>query len=275
MAVIKWLVGGVAGGAIGGVIWILISYYLNFEVGYIAVGIGILTGWGVRMSSRYDGTPPTLTQSLVACAIAAVMVLASKFMVVSLSIDRQLAKARAEAAEVGQVEEEGRAAEIARLQQWKDSLKPVEIDPSELPLRLARNEAQRRQQAGEELAWPPGQSLESAETESDMPPEVMQWALDKVAAMSPDEVRSTIEQEEELLNRFVEALRNTADEKQRELEAPTPDANQPAVATFDRFEIFMDSLGLFDLLWIALAMGSAYKISGDDESNVPPPDNSQ
>ena len=95
MALAKWLMGGLAGAAVGAVIWILVSYYLNAEVGYVAWGIGILTGLGVRLASRYDDTPPSGIESIVAATIALLTLLAAKFLVISIQIDEMVAGANA------------------------------------------------------------------------------------------------------------------------------------------------------------------------------------
>ncbi|XZE54106.1 hypothetical protein SH139x_000054 [Planctomycetaceae bacterium SH139] len=90
MAIGKWLMGGFAGAAIGAIIWILVSYYLNAEVGYVAVAIGFLAGLGVRLASRYDGTPPTTTQAVLAALIALITLLAAKYLVISLKVDEAI-----------------------------------------------------------------------------------------------------------------------------------------------------------------------------------------
>lgn len=274
MAFVKWLVGGLAGGAIGGVVWVLISHYLNFEVGYVAVLIGVLTGLGVRMSSRYDAMKPTRTQSVLACLVAAAMVLGSKYVVANLALDKELANVRVAQNElVDAIDEEARQ-QAAQRQEFIDSLPEIKIEKSELPLRLARNEAQRREENDEQLAWPEGQSIETAETESDFPPEVIEWARQQIANMSDAEIEAAIAREEELLNSLVKALKSAAEEQQADTaqaaENDRKDQQDNQISLFDRFEYFMDSLSWFDLLWILLAMASAYKISADDESNVPP-----
>ena len=152
-------------------------------------------------------------------------------------------------------------------------------------MRLARNEAERRETAGETLAWPEGMNLQSADTEADMPADVMQWAREKVQGMSPEELQAAIEKEEAVVNGLIDALKQLAAEPGPESGAEsggeTPGEEEPdederpfVVGWEDRFDFFMDSLGLFDLLWVGLAMASAYRISADDESNVPPPSNS-
>lgn len=276
MPFFKWLLGGFAGGAIGSVIWILVSHYLNAEVGYVAWGIGILTGLGVRMASRYDGTPPTKAQSIVAAVIAGTMVLGAKYMVVSLAVDQMVAEQKILLEEDQGSSDANMADAAERNKQFLDSLPKVEFEKSEMPLRLARNEAERRQEAGEELAWPEGKNLQNAETEQDMPPEVMQWANEKVEGMSEEELQAAIEREEQMLNSLIQAMRDAAADQQTDGDQRLDgdqqlDAGQAIELEMpSKFEVFKNTLGFFDLLWIALAVASAYQISADDESNVPP-----
>ena len=291
MSLFKWLLGGVSGGAIGAVIWIVVSHYLNAEVGYIAWGIGILTGMGVRMASRYDGTPPTTAQSVVAAMIAVSMVLGAKFLVTSITLEQWVAEQGL--SEPGEMVNEVSPEEVAELEemaalrkQFPESLAAVTFTAEELPLRLARNEAERRETAGETLAWPEGMNLQAADTEDDMPPDVMQWAREKVQAMSPEELQAAIEKEEAVVNGLIDALKQLAAEPGTEAgkvtsgedtsvpDAPEQDQRPFVVGWEDRFDFFMDSLGMFDLLWVGLAMASAYRISADDESNVPPSNDS-
>ena len=236
MPVFKWLLGGFAGGAIGAVVWILVVYFLNIEVGYIAIGIGVLSGLGVRMASRYDDTPPTTAQSVIAAAIALLMVVGAKFVVVSLMMDDALAEQR---------------------MQFNESLSPIVIEEDELPFRLAQDEIQRREEAGEPVNWPEGMSSDLVETEDDIPAEVMTWANAKYKSMSPDERAAEVAQQQKALNDFIEALKTT-------------DMFEPGELWAMKFEAFTDSFSPFDLLWIGLAVVSAYQIGQDDESNTAP-----
>ncbi len=54
---------GLVGGAIGSVIWGVIIYYTEYEVGYVAILVGVLAGTGVRVgASEWDyGWGPALT----------------------------------------------------------------------------------------------------------------------------------------------------------------------------------------------------------------------
>ncbi len=49
MNILKWFGAGFLGGCVGAVIWALVYHFANFEVGWIAWGIGALAGVGVRI----------------------------------------------------------------------------------------------------------------------------------------------------------------------------------------------------------------------------------
>jgi len=45
------LIGGSIGGALGGLIWYLVAILFKVEVGYVAIGLGILAGYGVHLGA--------------------------------------------------------------------------------------------------------------------------------------------------------------------------------------------------------------------------------
>lgn len=52
---VLWTLGGLLGGLIGAVAWALIRGHLNFELGIVAWGVGLLAGAGVYIGSRGRG----------------------------------------------------------------------------------------------------------------------------------------------------------------------------------------------------------------------------
>ncbi len=72
------LIGAIVGGAIGAVAWGLITKYTNYEVGFVAWGIGLLVGFGALLlggGGKANG---------IACAIiAAVAIFAGKMLSVT------------------------------------------------------------------------------------------------------------------------------------------------------------------------------------------------
>lgn len=149
MAYFKWLLAALVGAAVGGAVWIAIGYYTNYEVGYIAWGIGLLAGIGVRSAAgKVEGVGPGAAAVVAAVAIVAV----SKFAVVHFQVDKIMNEAFAEG-ENFEPSEEQRIAGIA-----------YEM-------------AQQQEEQGQPLNWPAGKTLETAETKADFPEEV--WAQAK------------------------------------------------------------------------------------------------
>ena len=87
MPTAKWLVAGLIGGAIGVLAWVLVGYFTNYEVGWIAWGVGALAGIGVRAAARdTTGTAPGLT----AAGVAVACVVAAKYLVVMLLLNKHM-----------------------------------------------------------------------------------------------------------------------------------------------------------------------------------------
>jgi len=42
------IIGGIAGGLIGAALWAAITYFTEYQIGLLAVGVGFLVGYGVR-----------------------------------------------------------------------------------------------------------------------------------------------------------------------------------------------------------------------------------
>lgn len=83
MAVVKWLIAGLIGAGIGGAIWVAIAYYANYEVGYVAWGIGLLAGLGVRRTM--DASEINPASGVAACGAAIMMIAMSKYYVAHLA----------------------------------------------------------------------------------------------------------------------------------------------------------------------------------------------
>ncbi|MCB9838920.1 MAG: hypothetical protein H6813_06235 [Phycisphaeraceae bacterium] len=76
MNMLKWYVAGTVGGLLGAVVWALVYHYADFEVGWIAWGIGALAGLGVRAAAQNaSGGGP----GIAAVAAAVLCLLVGKF----------------------------------------------------------------------------------------------------------------------------------------------------------------------------------------------------
>lgn len=80
------LVGGLIGAGIGAGIWATVAYYTGFEVGYIAWGVGALTGICVAKASKQEH----YLYGLLAAALALGGIAAGKLLAVNLTIGKEL-----------------------------------------------------------------------------------------------------------------------------------------------------------------------------------------
>lgn len=46
------IVGGVIGGLLGAAIWAAVTYFTEYQIGWLAVGVGFLAGFGVRLLGK-------------------------------------------------------------------------------------------------------------------------------------------------------------------------------------------------------------------------------
>ncbi|MBV8750836.1 MAG: hypothetical protein JO103_14110, partial [Candidatus Eremiobacteraeota bacterium] len=69
-------VGAIIGALIGAIIWAAISASTNFQIGWMAVGVGFLAGYGMRTlgggRDRADGTVAAIV-ALLGCALGNVL----------------------------------------------------------------------------------------------------------------------------------------------------------------------------------------------------------
>ncbi len=68
MNLLKGLVAGLIAGVIGAAAWALIAFYANFEIGYLAWGIGALVGFAFAFAGKGGGAIPALLAVLVTVA---------------------------------------------------------------------------------------------------------------------------------------------------------------------------------------------------------------
>lgn len=146
MSMAKAVVGGAVGGALGAAVWAAVSYFTNFEIGWIAWGIGALVGAGTAMGAGAAAGPPTGTAAAV---IAVLAVLAGKYAAVDLAVR-------------------------AHLPQMLAQMQSIEVTDESMQIRLADEVVAEFEQAGKPLNWPAGMTVEEADEQADYPPDA--WA---------------------------------------------------------------------------------------------------
>ena len=164
MSFFKWLLAGVAGAAVGGIAWVGIGYFTNYEIGWIAWGIGLLAGLGVRAAAGGENTGAA--PGIAAVAAAAAVVAVSKYAVIALFMQFDM------------------AAQIAN--------ERPDFDSDEYAIVRTADEIIEAEYfaSGKEVAWPAGVTYEDADTEAEYPPAIWAPARDKWTALSDDEKRS-------------------------------------------------------------------------------------
>ena len=96
----KAMAGGLLGGGIGAVLWVLVARLTGYHVGFVAWGIGFLAGLGVMIGTRAKGG---VGYGVLASAIAVACIMGGKFAEASLEVDR-LASEHAHVDETNAVE---------------------------------------------------------------------------------------------------------------------------------------------------------------------------
>ena len=209
MQFLRPLAGAFIGAAIGGLVWIAIGYFAEAEVGYVAWGIGFLGGIGGAIGAGHNGQSAI---SGVAAVVAAVLVIAgSKYMVVSLLIDKAF--------------EETAASNVMR------------VSPESMIVGIADEVVGEFQAASKPLAWPPGMTVEQAESQSDYPTDVWAEAKKRWDELGADEQQHQIAEREA----FIQKLMGTFSDD-------------------IRGDAFKERFSPIDLLWFGLAAFTAFRL---------------
>lgn len=78
------LIGALIGGAAGAAIWAAVGFYTGYEVGWIAWGVGVLTGLGAMVGANILGGGPSTATGVLAAVIALVAVGVGKLTVIEM-----------------------------------------------------------------------------------------------------------------------------------------------------------------------------------------------
>ncbi|GAA4468396.1 hypothetical protein [Novipirellula rosea] len=153
---LKWVVAGVIGGAVGAWAWAAITYWTHHEVGWIALGIGVLVGMAVRMAAgNIRGWAPGITAAI----FSFLAIIGGKYVGTKLLFDLEL------------------------LNLTND----VRVTDEEMAVVQAMKIIQERDVAGEPVNWPPGQSATTAKQLSDFPVDVATEARTRWNSTPPGE----------------------------------------------------------------------------------------
>ena len=169
VGLVRCLVGGLIGAAIGGAIWVAVGYFTQYEVGWIAWGIGAIVGLGVRVGGQEtDGLAP----GALAVLIAILAIVASKYLVVSMLVDQEIPVASFS----------------------------VEADAEMMISREADRIEEEYEAAGKEVKQPEGAEDDDTPLPDRYPKEIWKEATKRWNAIPPEEQKTLMKQAEAEFN---------------------------------------------------------------------------
>jgi hypothetical protein len=172
---LKGLIGAVIGGLVGAAIWAVIGFSTGYEVGFVAWGVGVLAGVGMRVGSgESDGFLPGVAAALIALGSIA----AGKFAVVHFAVGNELDKIR-------------------------ESISQATLEEGKLY--MANQLVDEYAQAGKTLKWPEGMTRDDADAPEDYPADLWQDVEARWVTMTP-------EHQEEYRQALIEETLAVADE---------------------------------------------------------------
>lgn len=172
------LIGAAVGGLVGAAIWAAVAYYTNFEIGWIAWGIGVLAGFGAILGAKSEGDTATGGIAAVA-AIAGIA--AGKFGAIHFAVDKEL----------------NSPAFQSRMQVTEDEMLVVYAD----------HVVEEWEAANKKVQWPPNVNPEEAQTEADYPKPVWAEAKKRWTALSVDQQDTARNDEIEYRKQMLEFVR--------------------------------------------------------------------
>ena len=175
MGMVRWLVGGLIGALMGGAVWVAVGYFANYEVGWIAWGIGFVVGLGVRAGAgESDGFAP----GILAVVIAVLAIVVSKYLVISMSINRDFGGATF----------------------------AIEADAEMMTSRIADEIVEEYEAKGKQVKWPKAAEDEDAPLAATYPSAIWKEATKRWKAIPPDEQQIRMDQAEAEFNELFEGL---------------------------------------------------------------------
>lgn len=200
------LVGAAIGGLIGAALWAAVAFLFNFEIGWLAWGVGVLAGFGAaKACSDLD-----FSTGVAAAGMAVLAIALGKYVTVHFVVQDYMEEVASQGMQVS------------------DELAISFLADDVIEMYAAE---------GTPMRWPGGMPPENPTTQVEYPPEVWSVAQADWSSWSPAEQ-----------NDYKAQLRANAAANIHRIEAEAMQAG------------FRASFSGMDVLFVLLAMGSAYKI---------------
>ncbi len=283
MELLKAIIGGLIGAAIGAAVWAGIAHYANYEIGIVAWGIGVLAGVGVRLGA---GDRLTGSTGALAVLIAVLGIGVGKYAAISLAfgsatttrtsedaisgiadqivherqrdggrvrfpagIDAETAWGMDEFPEHIWREAKERHEQLSATRQEELRMHPFLANPDYVLSYLADAVAEEWEAEGRVLDWPALEADRTPAYPEEYPPVVWREAADQWEAMTDVErgqfKQEVLDFEDQMRDRFVQDVGGQL-----------------------KWQAFLDSFNFFDLLWLFLAVASAWKLGSGEAQSI-------
>lgn len=206
------IVAGIAAGTVGAAVWAAVAFFAGINAVVIAWGIGAIVGFAIAKTGRTGGLP-----GVAAVLITIVAIMAGKYGTFEIAMHK-----------VRQINQEVLAG----------------VDGSDEAVLLAgvHKRARERVDAGDELVWPDGMTIDDAETQEDYPQELWEEVEQEWKAKSDAEREALRQQHVEDVKESLKMLDGLFDGMKNAM--------------------FWGSFGLRDLLFFGLAIYTAWATAG-------------
>lgn len=222
---IKAVLFGVVAALVGAAAWGGIAYVTNYEIGWIAWGIGLLVGFAVMFGCGSQAGP---TSGILAVVLTCLSIVGGKYAAVELTLQKEL-----QGSEMNEVV----AGELAR------------FDSDEYVISyLADEVAHSREEAGETVNWPAGVDPREAAAQSDYPADIWAEADARWLAMGPDGQATYRSDRREEVRLGIESLL---------AEAHDAAAAESFVASFGMFDLLFFGLGAVTAFKVGSSAGES------------------
>lgn len=173
----------VAVAAAGAGLWILVSVFGRWEIGWLAIGIGAAVGAAAKWGNRWSQPPSqgwAAHRGLLASSLALLAMGGGKLGAAWLELDLEYRSY------LSQVELAGSMAATEETAMFH----------------LALDLVDQRESEEQQLAWPPGRDADSAITPADLPPEIWEATMKTWESMPDLEKKRHVEIAQAALNAF-------------------------------------------------------------------------
>jgi len=157
MGALLGIIGGIVGGAIGAGAWGLIAYLTGYEIGWIAIGVGFVTGVGVAVGTKGRGGA---MGGILAAVISLVAVAGGKFFAVEMITQKYTSS-----------------------NEFKNEIASMELTEENMISYVADLIVADKTSRHETISWPAGMIAEAATEEKDYPPELWKDAKARWVAL--------------------------------------------------------------------------------------------